>query len=211
MYYTYLHCKPDGTPFYVGKGKGRRAIRVMQKRNPFHSCIVQKYGKDNIGVFIFPCASEEQALSDEIQQIAQLRREGYKLANFNDGGEGNRNMPLEGRMKISAANTGNKYALGFKHSDETRKLMSESAKKRGVSKEVLDKLHRDNVGNKSRTGQKQGAEEIEKRRLTLLGNKRCLGHIVPDEVKMKISESVKKARKEKFWSSGSVRKPRRVI
>jgi glutathione peroxidase-family protein len=35
--------------------------------------VVNKYGKEDIQVFLFPCESEEQAFADEIQQIAQLR------------------------------------------------------------------------------------------------------------------------------------------
>jgi len=49
---------------------------------------VSKHGKNNILIYVFPCDSEQQALADEIQQIAQLRAEGYKLANKSDGGEG---------------------------------------------------------------------------------------------------------------------------
>jgi hypothetical protein len=35
QFYTYLHCKPDGTPFYVGKGSGKRS-NFMYDRNPHH-------------------------------------------------------------------------------------------------------------------------------------------------------------------------------
>jgi hypothetical protein len=27
MYFVYIHCKPDGAPFYVGKGNIRRVMR----------------------------------------------------------------------------------------------------------------------------------------------------------------------------------------
>ena len=87
QFYTYLHCKPDGTPFYVGKGSGRRA-HEFQRRNRHHEFIVQKYGRKNIKVFIFACESEEQAFSDEIHQISQLRKEDIKLTNVSGGGEG---------------------------------------------------------------------------------------------------------------------------
>ena len=88
QFYTYLHCKPNGNPFYVGKGSGNRGYSLTGGRNQYYKRIIAKYGKENIGVFIFPCIDEEQAFADEIQQIFQLRREGYELCNNTNGGEG---------------------------------------------------------------------------------------------------------------------------
>ncbi len=104
QFYTYLHCKPDGTPFYVGKGTGDRAYRLLSRRiNLHHRNIINKYGEEKIKIFVFECDSERQAFDDEIQHIAQLRKEGYRLANKSNGGEG---------------------PSGFKHSEETRKKIS---------------------------------------------------------------------------------------
>jgi len=120
-FYTYLHCKPDGTPFYVGKGccsiNGRERSHHFKNRGEYHNRVTKKYGKENILVFVFPCGSEAQALSDERQQIAQLRSEGYKLCNHTDGGEG---------------------LKGFKHSDETRAKISAAAK--NISDETRKKM-----------------------------------------------------------------------
>lgn len=159
MYYTYLHCKPDGTPFYVGKGADRyvvghgtdRRSHSKKNRSEYHKNTTAKYGWENILVYVFPCDSEAQALTDEIQQIAQLQRAGYALCNLTDGGEGcsglvhtfetrrklsitsagNRNAaypcPSDRAAKISATLTGrlgNKNWLGHKHSEETRAKMS---------------------------------------------------------------------------------------
>ena len=104
--YTYLHCKPNGDPFYVGKGTGNRALRIVdKKRNSHHKNIVKKCGSQNILVYVFHCESEDQALADEIQQIAQLRLEGYELANISNGGEGTVGMVFtaEHRANIGAA------------------------------------------------------------------------------------------------------------
>jgi hypothetical protein len=46
-HYAYIHCKPDGTPFYVGKGSGDR-FRVSGARNPYYRRTVNKYGAKNI-------------------------------------------------------------------------------------------------------------------------------------------------------------------
>jgi len=78
-FYTYLHCKPSGEPFYVGKGcnGNHRRSHDFNKRSVYHKRITAKYGRDNILIYEFPCESEEQAFADEVQQIAQLRKEGY--------------------------------------------------------------------------------------------------------------------------------------
>src|SRR5258706_44897 len=83
----YLHCRPDGSPFYVGKGRHRRAYD-FSGRTAYHKRIVAKYGRCNIEVLVFPRDSERQASTDEVQWIAVLRKAGCRLANFCDGGEG---------------------------------------------------------------------------------------------------------------------------
>lgn len=138
QFYTYLHCKPDGDIFYVGKGTNGRSHDLTLKRNTHHKNIVAKYGAENIGVYVFPCASEEEAFADEIYLIAQLRSEGYELVNQTNGGEGasvGHAVSQETRAKIAFGNMGNKKCLGkknafgHKYSQETLEKMS--AAKRG--------------------------------------------------------------------------------
>ncbi|MFZ2541952.1 MAG: hypothetical protein WAW75_09310, partial [Gallionella sp.] len=57
QFYAYIHCKPDGTPFYVGKGANGR-INLM-KRGGWHQNIVDKYGAENIARWKFDCESEQ--------------------------------------------------------------------------------------------------------------------------------------------------------
>jgi len=177
QFYTYLHCKPDGTPFYVGKGTGCRA-HDFGHRSEYHRNIVSKHGHQNIGVFIFPCESEQQAIADEIQQIAQLRAEGYALCNLTDGGDGISGLrhSEQTKKKMSLA------ALGKMHSLETRLKISTakrnptdtaraniSAAKIGRKRPPFSAIHRERmalkalgnqrgVGNKSTLGQKASAE-----------------------------------------------------
>lgn len=136
QFYTYLHCKPNGEPFYVGighlggDGHSRRSHNFFN-RNQHHKNIVAKYGKDNILIYEFPCCSKEQAFLDEIQQIAQLRAESYNLANKSSRGEMStlgykpsalalarmsafqkgRKKSAEHRVKIGAANKGRKQSI----------------------------------------------------------------------------------------------------
>jgi|GEM_PF-5062674 predicted GIY-YIG superfamily endonuclease len=81
QYYTYLHCKPNGEPFYVGCGKKYRCFN-FEARTEKHKKIVNRHGKKNIGIFVFHCESRNQALQDEKQQISQLFNQGYKLVNL---------------------------------------------------------------------------------------------------------------------------------
>lgn len=147
QFYTYLHCKPDGTPFYVGKGTGRRSHSFSSHagRSSYHTRIVEKYGKDNIRVFVFPCESEEQAFADEVHQIAQFRREGFHLVNSTNGGEGASGFKHseQARAKISVAQ------VGKSKRPEHRHKISEMLKGRKLTAEHCAKM------SASRTGEKK--------------------------------------------------------
>lgn len=126
-FYTYIHCRPDGTPFYIGKGCDkwyRRSHAFHIGRSAHHKNIVAKYGKENILVYVFPCESEQQAFSDEIQQIAKLRREGYELCNLTDGGEGSSGAIVSFETKLKHAETARCTWTGRKHTKETKEKMS---------------------------------------------------------------------------------------
>ena len=166
MNYAYIHCKPDGIPFYVGKGKIRR-VKYFGERNPHHAAIVQKYGANNLLVGMFECSSEEIAYSLEMGLIKCLKRSNIKLCNFTAGGDGGRNPTPETRKRLSeaakkrgvsnachaakvAAKTGKplseeqkiklrKAALGKVFTEEHRRNISLSAKKRGISPEMREK------------------------------------------------------------------------
>jgi len=91
QYYAYLHARPTGDTalsiFYVGKGKGKRA-RELNRSNPHHRNIVEKYGCENIRISTIPCSSEKIALELEVGLIKRLTRMGVSLANKTSGGDG---------------------------------------------------------------------------------------------------------------------------
>lgn len=134
IFYVHLHLKPNGEPFYVGKGCDGTVRRShdFSRRNRYHKCIVNKYGKENIEVLVFPRDNESQAFEDEVKWIKCLRNQGYILANMTDGGEGASGLIQsdETRAKISKSHMGNQYAKGAKRSLETRRKMSNAQKKR---------------------------------------------------------------------------------
>ena len=85
--FGYIHCKPDGTPFYVGKGIARRA-NSTGNRNIHYNNTVAKYGKDNILKGKIPCSSEKIAFALEEGIIKCFKRMGVKLTNMTNGGDG---------------------------------------------------------------------------------------------------------------------------
>lgn len=197
QFYTYLHCKPNGDPFYVGKGSGSRSHSFLQ-RNPYHLRTVEKYGKVNIGIFVFMCESEQQAFEDEIQQIAQLRREGFNLVNLTDGGDGISGFKFsdESRAKVTAALLGRKWSeesiakrsktnTGSKRSEETKANMSLAQKGKSRSPELRARL---SAANKGKTHTPEARAKIS---AAHLGKKRALGYRHTAEAKAKIGAASK--------------------
>ena len=109
-FYVYIHSKPDGEPFYVGKGHGDRAFTFALRagRNRHHRNIVSKYGAANIKVNVTHCTSECEAFEREILTIKALRLLGCRLVNQTDGGDGPSGSvrSAETRAKISAIQRG---------------------------------------------------------------------------------------------------------
>lgn len=171
-FYTYLHCKPDGTPFYVGKGSGNRARQFVKNRNQHYKNVIAKYGVDNIQVFIFPCESEEKAFSEEVRQIQLLRECGYELVNQTEGGEGPSGYAHseETRRQLSESHTGKKFSeehrariaaalRGKKRapfSDEWKQKLVSALKSYEITPEVRAKLSEKSKGNKASLGLKRG-------------------------------------------------------
>lgn len=187
--FAYVHCKPDGTVFYVGKGALRR-VKNLRERNEYHRRVVAKYGKNNILIGMLECSSEQIAFDLERGLIKCLKRQGVSLANCTDGGEGGSNPRPETRAKLSAAakERGVSEACraatvaarkgkplsemqrlkvsqsmkGKVFTEEHRRNISTAAKKRGMTKETLAAAH---ASTKGRT---QSPEERARRSAALL-------------------------------------------
>lgn len=126
MFYVYVHYrKTDGMPFYVGKGSGKR-IRETQSRNPHWRNIVAKHGYYGRKVF----ETEDEKLAHRFEMFLILwYRVHFELANYSDGGEGNRGGKWneESRKRKSESQIGpNNPFYGRKHSQETKQRMRES-------------------------------------------------------------------------------------
>lgn len=146
-FYVYQYLRNDGTPYYIGKGKKRRAYEKHGK--------IAVPGNDRIE-FVVENVSEAEAITIEVGLIEKYGRKDLGtgiLHNRTNGGDGLSNPSLETRKKMSHnARTGVTGMKGKVHSDETKKLMSDLAKTRTISKE-----HRQKIGESLR-GRKEDPE-----------------------------------------------------
>lgn len=217
-YYAYIHRKPNGIPFYVGKGTLRRANSLKQ-RNPYYLATVKKYGVDNIVVNSFECDSEGDAFELEMFLIECLKESGVKLTNCTDGGEGASGHvhSEEVRARISEIHKGKTVSVetreklsktGKNISLETRAKMSAVGRRRTYSAETLEKMSASNKGKPisaetlaKRIGRTHSAETRSK--MSLAGKNRSvetrekrMGRMCSYETREKISSSLIKYYKE---------------
>jgi hypothetical protein len=107
-FYAYLWLREDGTPYYAGKGQGRRAFR-------HHECISPPTEQSRI--LILNRGSEADAFATEMELIANWGRLDIGsgcLRNRTDGGDGSTRyrFPPERREQVSQFMKGNQYAKG---------------------------------------------------------------------------------------------------
>lgn len=132
VFYVYEHWRPDlDVPFYVGKGKGKRACK-MKERGSHHRNIVNKLAKLGMCVEVRLVAhslTEQDAFDLEVKRIAEWRSIGVLLCNKTNGGDGVSGLVMgkNARAKMSLAKIGRlgiKTMLGRKHKPETIEKMS---------------------------------------------------------------------------------------
>jgi len=130
--FAYVHARPDGTVFYVGKGTRQRAFEMSAgRRSNHHQRIVSKHGKENILVGLMECSSAEIAFELEKGLIKCFRRMGVALCNHTDGGEGWHN-PTEAN-KAKHAQT----MREVHQRPETKRKHSEALSLANLDKEVI--------------------------------------------------------------------------
>jgi hypothetical protein len=182
---AYIHCRPDGTPFYVGKSNThKRAYSLSTKlnRNKHHENVVHKYGRKEILIGHLDCSTNEIALELEIGLIKCLKRSGTKLVNLTDGGQGSTNPAQYIRDAQSRANKGRAKP------ESVKQAVRESNARREWSKESLAKL------SAAAKGRKLTPEHIEKVAAKHRGAKRT------EETRAKIGEAMKIANTGKIQS-----------
>jgi hypothetical protein len=181
IYYVYHHIRLDeNSIFYVGKGKEYRHTETSNRNNYWHNVVNKAKFKSEI---IFDKLDEELALLIEVELIDKYRKLGYKLVNLTDGGEG---------------------VSGYRHTDDTKKLLGELNKTRIVSDETKQKLslvwkgknrkpfseeHRKKISDAAKKQKRNLTSEKTKQKISAAntGKKRT------EEQKKKISEATKLA------------------
>jgi hypothetical protein len=150
-FYTYAYLREDRTPYYIGKGQGRR-ISNRQKKD-------MKSPKDKSRIILLKQnLTEEEAFRHEIYMIAVFGRKDLGtgiLRNRTNGGEGISGfIPTEEtRRKISEKNKGKKLTEEHKQklreanknqSEEIRKKKAHKnnnfAKGNKIDREIVDRL-----------------------------------------------------------------------
>jgi hypothetical protein len=197
LYYVYQYVREDGTPYYIGKGKGNRAWSASRT--------VHKPIDETRIIIVEDGLTEEESFRLEKTLIEQHGRKDQGtgiLRNLTDGGEGNsgRIVTHETRNKISKANGGKVSRSGFTLTTEHKHKISEANKghMRDTShlhtKEVIEKransLRGYQASNETRS--KMSAAHTGKTLSTEHKNKISKGNtgkVLSDHTKQQISAS----------------------
>jgi hypothetical protein len=214
-FYTYAYLRKDRTPYYIGKGCGKRIY--ASKGRP---CNKPK-DKSRI-IFLKQNLTEGEAFKHEIYMISVFGRKDLGtgiLYNRTDGGEGHSNPSLETiekrvkrlkgkklsesvKKKISdtAKGRSNYWLKGIPRSEETKQKISEATKgilrtektKQNISKALKGKPKSENTKEKFKKIMEEKYSHI------------CYEIITPDRNIEYVKNSLKKYSKENGLNSGSM-------
>jgi hypothetical protein len=168
IFYTYAYLRKDGTPYYIGKGQGKRAFSKHHKIRPPRD-------KSRV-LFLKTGLTEDEAFKHEIYMIAVFGRKDLGtgiLRNRTNGGDGGsgRVVSEEERLKKVVSTREVRQRMTEKEKIEWRRKIAESLKGQSWSEETKRKrkenpyipsvqARRKNAN--SHRGKKRSAETIRK-------------------------------------------------
>ena len=153
-FYVYAYVRENGIPYYIGKGKDRRAYQIHKRKD---SVKINPPSRDRILILeqnltkVGACAIERRL----IRWYGKKSDGSGCLVNLADGGDGNsvpgRKLSEDTKEKLRQINLGRKQShdtiekkrvksLGSKRSEETKLKMSESQRGRLLSDDFKSKL-----------------------------------------------------------------------
>ena len=140
IFYTYAYLRKDGTPYYIGKGKGDRAYHSRRKG--------AKKPKDiKRIIFLKKNLSEEEAFKHEVYMIALFGQKDKGtgiLWNLTDGGDGSSGRIYttteETKRKLSAAHKGKPL------SEAHKKAIGKGNKGKIIPQSTRDKMRKIHKG-----------------------------------------------------------------
>lgn len=162
-YYVYIYFRLDGTPCYVGKGRGRRwKIHLNGAHNPRLAKIIERSGGELPIAIIRDELTDADAKATEVALIAAIGRgKNGPLVNFTDGGEGTIGwkQPDHVREAVSRAQTGRnptaetrmkmaQSQVGRKHPDEVKAKISRSHQGKIISEDHRQRMREGRKGMK---------------------------------------------------------------
>ena len=173
-YYTYAYLREDRTPYYIGKGKGKRIYSTHKRIKP-------PKDKSRI-IFLKKNLTEQEAFKHEIYMIAVFGRIDLGtgiLHNRTDGGDGVSGAIVseETKRKQSEARKGKKL------SDETKRKVSEANKGKTISEETRRKISEALKGENNHNYGKTISEETRRKM-----GEASKGKTHSEETRRKISE-----------------------
>ncbi len=132
-FYVYILARPNGMPFYVGKGTGRRIHHHEPEAQRGHNChkcsVIRKIWHEGGQVekrIVFCTDDEQEAYTEECRLIGLYGRE--NLTNRTPGGEG---------------------GSGFSPSEETRAKLRSANLGRRLSPEAIEKIRSKATGRRA--------------------------------------------------------------
>ncbi len=158
-FYVYVLFRPDGSPCYVGKGRGNRWRHHEQKgkcSNHRLAAIIARAGCELPKVKIREGLASSEACKIEVAIIAAIGRgRNGPLVNLTDGGEGLGGVPMPDdiKRKIARANTGRRLTPEHRENlSRARKEMFAKRRAAGIQT-TLSAEHRTAIsrGNTGKT------------------------------------------------------------